>query len=69
MNTLQKQFGKRLKSLRVIKGISQQQLAQSAGLSTSFISGIERGLYAPSFETIEKISKTLQLSIKDLFDF
>jgi len=68
MTNLKKLFAKRLRLFRHSKGISQEKLAKLTGLSTSFISGMERGIYAPSFETLERLAKTLDISVNELFD-
>ena len=69
MTQLRTQFAKRLKTRRIEKQLTQEELAEITGLSTSFISSMERGINAPSFETLESIAKALDVSVKDLFDF
>jgi len=69
MTQLRSQFAKRLKTLRIEKRLTQEELAKTIGLSTSFISSMERGVHAPSFETLESIAKALGVSVRDLFDF
>jgi transcriptional regulator with XRE-family HTH domain len=69
MTQLRSQFAKRLKTLRVQKELSQEELARLTNLSTSFISNLERGLNAPSFESLDSIAKALEISVKELFDF
>lgn len=69
MTQLRSQFAKRLKTRRIEKQLTQEELAEITGLSTSFISSMERGINAPSFETLESIAKALDVSVKDLFDF
>ena len=62
-------FGKRLKYLRRLKDLTQEQLAEKTGISVEFLSNVERGINAPSFETLEKLAKVLNCSYSDLFDF
>jgi transcriptional regulator with XRE-family HTH domain len=69
MTQLRTQFAERLKTLRIEKQLTQEQLAKLTGLSTSFISSMERGINAPSFETLESLAKALDVLVKDLFDF
>ena len=38
-------------------------------MSVEFVSNMERGVNAPSFETIEKIARAFDLSVAQLFDF
>ena len=69
MIRLRRQFAKRLKTLRIEKQLTQEELAKRTNLSTSFISNLERGVNAPSFETLESIAEALGVSVKDLVDF
>lgn len=69
MGQLRQQFAKRLKELREQKGMTQEELAKASGLSVSFIRSIEQCVNAPSFESIEALTKALNLEAKELFDF
>ena len=44
MTKKREQFGKRLKTLRTIAGLSQRELAEKIGVHLSFVSQIERGV-------------------------
>jgi DNA-binding XRE family transcriptional regulator len=52
MSELRVQFGRRLRQLRRQKDLTQEQLADAAGISVDMLSNIERGVNAPSFETV-----------------
>jgi transcriptional regulator with XRE-family HTH domain len=69
VSTLRALFGRRLQYLRKQKNITQEQLAEAIGVSVDLISNIERGVNAPSFKTIEKLSEALNIPPKELFDF
>jgi len=69
MADLRKQFGKRLQSLRRQSGLTQEQLAEATNISVDFLSLVERGINAPSFENLEKLSKALDVQVRELFDF
>ena len=69
MATLRKQFGKKLRSIRKSRGLTQQQFSELLDISIDFLSLVERGLNAPSFESIEAFSITLGIPVRDLFDF
>ena len=69
MSQLQSQFARRLKALRIQKQLTQAELAEMTGRSTSFISSLERGIDAPSFTTLERIAQALDVLVRDLFDF
>ncbi|MGI2000709.1 transcriptional regulator [Shewanella sp. 11B5] len=62
-------FGAYFKSLRVSKGLSQEQLALKADLDRTYISGIERGKRNVSLINIVKLAEALELSPKQLLDF
>lgn len=69
MATLRKQFGKKLRLIRKSKQLTQEQFAELLDISVDFLSLIERGLNAPSFESIESFSITLGIPVKEFFDF
>ncbi len=63
------QFGKRLKTLRKQAGLTQEQLAEATGLTIESISNIERGLFGPKFDNLEKIANEIGVEVKELFQF
>lgn len=69
MATLRKQFGERLRQLRLTRRMTQERFAEALDISVDFLSLIERGRNAPSFETLDKIAKRLRMSVADLFSF
>lgn len=69
MAKLKVQFGKRLQQLRIEVGMTQEQLADKTQLTVESISNMERGLYGPKFENLEKIAAVLKVQVKELFDF
>lgn len=69
MATLRKKFGARLREIRVERRMTQEQFAESLDISVDFLSLIERGINAPSFETLDKMAKRLRVSVADLFAF
>ena len=69
MDDLRKKFGKRLKTLRRQAGLTQEQLAEATNISVDFISLVERGINAPSFDNLEKLAKALGVPYRELFDF
>jgi transcriptional regulator with XRE-family HTH domain len=69
MATLRKLFGKKLRSFRKRRGMTQEQFAELLDISVDFLSLMERGLNAPSFESIEAFSITLGIPVRDFFDF
>lgn len=69
MSELRILFGKKLRALRRANDMTQENLAEKIGVSVEFVSNVERGINAPSFETLEKIAIVLKTKYKDLFDF
>ena len=67
--SLREQFGIRLKTIRLERKLTQEQFAEVVGISVDFLSLIERGINAPSFEVLEQIGHGLELPVKELFDF
>ncbi len=59
-------FGKRLQQIRKSKGLTQEKLAELAGIHEKHISKLETGYYKPSFETLDKILKVLDISAGDI---
>ena len=49
--------------------MSQEQFAELLGISVDFLSLIERGINAPSFENIEVFSAQLNMPVSTLFEF
>ena len=61
-------FGQRVRELRKKLWISQEKLAEIAGLHRTYIWNVERWEKNISLENIEKLAKALNVKIKDLFD-
>lgn len=69
MTNLKTQFGRKLKVLRKQANLTQNQLAEQTELTVESISNIERGIHGPKFETLEKLTKVLNIEAEELFDF
>jgi transcriptional regulator with XRE-family HTH domain len=69
MNTTKmiKKTGERIRTIRKIKGLTQEELAERADLSDKFIGEIERGEVNPSLDSLYKISQGLEINIIELF--
>jgi transcriptional regulator with XRE-family HTH domain len=66
---LQRKLGQRIASLRKVRKLTQEQLAETVGCSVEFISLVERGVNAPSVAGLEKFAKILKVEVKELFTF
>lgn len=69
MEPLRKQFGRRVQSLRIAAGVTQEQLADEVGVTIESISNIERGIHGPSFDNLEKLARALKVPVCRLFEF
>jgi transcriptional regulator with XRE-family HTH domain len=49
--------------------MSQERFAETLGISVDFLSLIERGRNAPSFETLDRMARRLRVSVAELFTF
>jgi transcriptional regulator with XRE-family HTH domain len=67
--TLRKRFGQHLREIRLQRGMTQERFAEALDISVDFLSLIERGRNAPSFETLDRFAKRLKVSVADLFNF
>ena len=61
-------LGAAIKTERSSLGISQEQLAERAGLHRTYVSDVERGVRNPSISTVERLADALELPISALFD-
>lgn len=59
-------LGEKIKSIRKQKNMSLRELAQITGLSKTTLSDLENDAKNPSLETLQKVSKALEISIADL---
>jgi len=62
-----KSLGKRIKKIRLDKGLIQLDLEVKAGISRADISKIENGLKNIEFITIIKIAEALDVDVIELF--
>lgn len=60
-------IGSRIKELRVVNGLTQEELADRTELSKGFISQLERDLTSPSISTLADILQCLGTTIGDFF--
>ncbi len=56
-------IGKRIREERLILRLTQEQLAEKAGLNESYVGQIERGTKNPSLESLIKLSAALGVTI------
>lgn len=61
-------FGQRVRTLRIERGLSQEELAHLCNLDRTYISGIERGIRNVALRNIEALAKGLGVPLSDLFE-
>lgn len=61
-------FVMRLKKLRAERGMTQEALAEKAGLSRSYIARLELGQQDPTLGTLEKLAKALKVTVGELVE-
>lgn len=59
-------FGKRVREMRKSKGISQERLAEMAGIARSYMGNIERGEKNITLKKAYEICDALDVEIQDL---
>jgi len=62
-------LGKRIRYLRRLDDLSQEDLAEKAGVSHKYIGEIERGKANLTIDIAEKIATALNIEMTDLFDY
>jgi transcriptional regulator with XRE-family HTH domain len=67
MEDIRVRFGKTVRSRRHKLGVSQEEFADMCELDRTYIGGIERGERNVALVNIEKIAKTLRISLAELF--
>ena len=67
--TIEKQFGERVRELRLARGLSQEELAFRADIHRTYLSDIERGKRNPALRNIAAIADALGVSLSELFLF
>lgn len=58
--------GKRIRTLRHLQSISQEEVALRANLNPAYYGQVERGLKCPTIDTLYKIAQALGTSLPEL---
>jgi len=67
MTEIAKIIGERIRAYRTKAGMSQETLAERAGLHSTYIGQLERGEKNATLESAEKIARALDVSFETLF--
>lgn len=63
---LQVAWGKAVRKLRTVAGISQEELAHLSDLNRSYVGDVERGLRNISLANMDRIAKALRLDLSEV---
>ena len=69
MDAYHAEFGKTIRSLRNLRGLTQEETAHRADIHVTYLSGVERGVRNPSLKNIRAIARALDVRVGDLFSF
>jgi transcriptional regulator with XRE-family HTH domain len=68
MSEYGREFGKHVRSLRHVRALTQDALAQRSGLSADTIRRIEHGSFSASIDTLRKLCSGLGVAPSTLFE-
>lgn len=66
-NSARELFARRVRELRLERGLSQDELADAAGLHRTYIGTVERGEQSIGIDNVERIAKALKVTLSELF--
>ena len=66
-STIGSQLGRRIRALRETLALTQEELAEKAAISVSYLSMIERAQRTPHLETLVSLSAALGITLSQLF--
>ena len=69
MKDIRTLFGDHLRKLRLTKKLTQEELADRAGMHSTYIGQIERGVRNPSLINLYKLAKALNITAGQLLPF
>jgi transcriptional regulator with XRE-family HTH domain len=56
-----------VRRIRVARGLSQERLAFDSGIDRSYVGGLERQTENPTVDLLDRLAKTLEVPLPDLF--
>lgn len=59
-------FGKRMREIRMKRGLSQQTVAERAGIAQTHVSDIELGFKLPNLLTVVRLAIALECKVSEL---
>ena len=64
-----KLLGRRIRSLRKIRGYTQEELAEIIGINPKYLSSIERGEENPTLDLFIRLADGLKVELHEIFQF
>jgi transcriptional regulator with XRE-family HTH domain len=61
-------FGENIASLRARRNLTQEKLAEKAGVSARYVQSVEAGEYLPSLPTLVRLKSVLHCNWNELFN-
>lgn len=65
---ISRRFGSAVRARRIAAGLSQEKLAESAGLHPTYISMVERGVRNPTLDASARIAAALKAKLSTLIE-
>ncbi|MHC1548009.1 helix-turn-helix domain-containing protein [Phyllobacterium sp. K27] len=59
-------FASNLKRLRLAQGLSQEELAHRADIDRTYVSALERSVYAAGIDVVDRIAKVLGVEASEM---
>ena len=69
MSEIKKLLGKRIREVRILRNLTQEDLSELTDIGASSISKIESGYFHPTDENLDKIAKDLKIEPYKLYMF
>ncbi len=67
--TVKELIGRRIKEARQARGLSQEALSEKVGMSSKYLSSVERGKENPTLDTLIKLANALGVEPSELFSY
>ncbi|WP_051717497.1 helix-turn-helix domain-containing protein [Streptomyces megasporus] len=61
-------FGRRVREHRILAGLSQEELAEAAGIHRTYVSSLERGQRNVSLDNIVALARALKVDAAQLIE-
>ena len=59
-------FARNLRAARLEQGLSQEELAHRAEIDRTYVSSLERSVYAAGIDVVDKLARVLNMQAADL---